>query len=106
MSAHEAETCQATAVRRGLSVYPCEVEPGDLLRDRGVLRTVVYADEPADRTRTVRIHLEPMQGHDAHLQVPTGETIYVRRACCDRAEPGPLGQEPAIADRGAGGFEP
>jgi hypothetical protein len=63
----------------GLSVPPHEVRAGDLVRDRGVLRTVLYVDDPTDRTSTVRIHLEPMAGHDPHLQVPTTVQIYVRR---------------------------
>jgi hypothetical protein len=48
----------------------------------------MYADRPADRSQLVRVHLEPMPGHDSHLQVPGSETIYVRRlyAATDAAD--------------------
>jgi hypothetical protein len=85
-------------VRTGLSVAPHEVVSGDQLRDRGVIRTVVYAVRPADRSQTVRIHLEPMWGHDTYLQVPNGETIYVRRVCAELAGGQPDRDGPAPGD--------
>ena len=72
------------AFRKGITVYPHEIIPGDLMRDQGQLRTVQYV-EPGETTfRASLVYFEPLPGYATHVSVPNCNQVYVRRVCRDR----------------------
>jgi hypothetical protein len=63
---------------QGLTVYAREVVAGDLVRDCGMLRTVVRV--AADEDSSWLLHFEAVEGYPSTLRVADRNQIYVRRA--------------------------
>jgi hypothetical protein len=65
--------------RQGMKVYPDEVQPGDLVRDGGVLRAVTSITVPGYAPDSAHVHLLPREGLSAFIPVPRDVKIYVLR---------------------------
>jgi hypothetical protein len=65
--------------RRTIDVYPDEVQPGDLVRDKGRDRTVTSLSGVNYDRDSIRLHLDPCEGLPPFLPVPRDVKVTVKR---------------------------
>lgn len=65
--------------RKGITVSPEEMVPGDQIRDQGVVRTVSHVELPEYDGTTVLVHFTPRDGYARGLRAVKGFGLFVLR---------------------------